>query len=401
MGLYKYKAVDVQNNPVSGLVEAGSESLAVEVLKEKNLSIVSLNLESSGSGIKQAIVIGGVKIKDIVIFSRQFSVLISANVAIIQALKVLVEQTENIKLKMVISEIVDDIDGGSTLSDALRKHPKVFDNFFVSVVKSGESSGKLDEVLNYLADEMEKEYDMMSKIKGAMIYPIFVFAGMSAVGAVMMVFVVPKLTAVLTESGAELPMATKIMIAVSDFMQHQWYIIIAGIVGIFVGFKMFLKTPGGKAIVDNILLRLPIFGKLFQRIYLVRFTRSFNTLLVGGVTVTKALRITSDIVGNAVYKGLIDKTIKEVEDGNSISSEFINSKQVPKMVSQMLNIGEKTGRLDMILSKITEFYSREINNIVANLMTLMEPIIMVVMGVAVGIMVAAIILPMYNMASVT
>jgi len=399
MAIFQYKAVDKNRNSITGLVESGSEAEAVEMLKEKNLDIVYVKEEQSASKINISPIIGRIKVKDIVIFSRQFSVLISANVALVQSLKIVVDQTENLKFKMIISEVADDIDAGARLSEALGKHPKVFSNFYISVVRSGETSGKLDEVLTYLADEMEKDYDMLSKIKGAMIYPAFVLTGLMGVGIVMMVFVVPKLTAVLLESGGELPIATRILIGTSDFLSNYWWLFLVIIGGAVFGIKMFTRTDVGKLTVDTIKLRLPIFGKLFQRIYLVRFTRSMHTLIIGGVNITKSLKITGDVVSNKVYKDLIDKTVKEVEEGNSISNIFSQSKQIPRMVSQMMSIGEKTGKLDVILKRITEFYGREINNIVTNLMTLMEPIIMVIMGLAVGVMVAAIILPMYNMAS--
>jgi len=399
MAIFQYKALDSNRNTTNGLIEAVNESVAAEILQEKGLSIVSLKEKSAKVKSKSTSFLGRVKTKDLVVFSRQFSVMVSANVAMVQALQILVEQTENITLKMIISDIADEVDSGARLSDALAKRPKVFSGFFINVVKSGETSGKLDEILSYLADEMEKDYDMMSKIKGAMIYPAFVFGGLVVVGTVMMVFVVPKLTGILTETGAELPMATKILIGTSGFLSNFWWLIFIILAGVVGGIKLYIGTYAGKRQVDWLILRLPIFGKLFQRIYLVRFTRSMNTLIIGGVTITKSLKIVSEIVGNQIYKDLITKTSKEVEDGNSISSVFANSTEMPPMVSQMMSIGEKTGKLDVVLSKITDFYTREINNIIANLMTLMEPIIMVIMGVAVGVMVAAVIMPMYNMAS--
>lgn len=399
MSLYKYKALDSTGKSLSGLVEANSEGVAADTLRDKGYSIVSLYLESTNNNAKKQFIFGGVSPKDMVIFSRQFSVLISANVAIVQSIKILVDQTENLRLKMILSEVVDEIDGGSTLSDSLAKRPKVFNNFFVNIIKSGESSGKLDEVLDYLADEMEKEYDMMSKVKGAMIYPAFVLGILFIVGVVMMVVVVPKLTVTMIEMGTELPISTKILIGTSDFLESSWLLMVLIIVAIVAGVRFSLKTRIGKIVFDNIILKLPIFGHLFQLIYLTRFTRSFNTLLVGGVTMTHALKITGDIVNNTVYKDLIAKTIVSIEDGHSISQEFSESKQIPNMVSQMMSIGEKTGKLDMILKRITEFYTREMDNMVANLMTLMEPIIIVIIGIAVGLMVAAIILPMYQMAA--
>lgn len=399
MSIFQYKAKDSGGNVYTGLVEGSTEAEAVELLKEKGLSIVFVKLEEERISVSQVPILGRIKPKDVVIFSRQFAVMISANVALVQALKIVVDQTENAKMKMIVSEVADEIDAGARLSEALSKHPKVFSNFFVSVIRSGETSGKLDEVLGYLADEMEKDYDMMSKIKGAMIYPAFVFSGLLGVGMVMMVFVVPKLTAILTESGAELPVATKILISVSAFMTDYWWLLLIILAGAVFGAKLVAQTDPGRRLIDFLKLRMPVFGKLFQRIYLVRFTRSMHTLLVGGVNITKGLKITSDVVSNKIYKDLIDQTVKDVEDGNSISGVFSNSKEIPKMVSQMMSIGEKTGKLDVVLKRLTDFYAREIANIVANLMTLMEPLIMVVMGVAVGIMVAAIIMPMYNMAS--
>jgi type IV pilus assembly protein PilC len=400
MKIFKYRVKNPEKKSVSGLVEAESEEQAIEILTDKGLEIVSLNLDSStSSDNKFSFVIDRVKPKDLVAFSRQFSVLISANVTLVESLKILVHQTTNLKLKMVISEVADDIDEGSKLSDALAKKSSVFSNFYINVVKSGETSGKLDEVLNYLADELEKDYDMNSKIKGAMIYPAFVFSGLAGVGVIMMVFVVPKLTDVLAETGGELPLATKILIGVSDFLQGYWWLVLMMLGGFAFGLRAAIKIPASRRMMDVLILRLPIFGKLFQRIYLVRFTRSLQTLIIGGVSISKALTITAEVASNAVYREIILEAKKEVEDGNSISSVFMAHPEVPVMVSQMISIGEKTGKLDVVLERISSYYGREIDNMIANLMTLMEPIIMVVMGIGVGVMVAAIILPMYNMAS--
>ena len=397
MSVFKYKAVDVSQRTINGLVEAPTESIAVDILKEKQLTIISLTEQSKKAGGGFNIVLDRIKPKDIVIFSRQFSVLVSANVALVQSLHLLTSQTKNVKFKTVLSEIAEEVDGGTRLSDSLAKRSHVFSDFYVNVVRSGESSGKLDEVLNYLADELEKDYDMTSKIKGAMMYPAFVLSGLGVVGVVMMVFVVPKLTDVLAETGGELPIATKILIATSDILSTYYILIFVLLVGVVVGVKFALKVPAVKAVVDQAILHLPIFGKLLQRIYLVRFTRSLETLMMGGVNFSKGLTITSEIVTNQVYKKLILKTKKAVEDGNSMSSSFEESKYVPNMVAQMMSIGEKTGKLDTILGSISRFFGREIDNTVANLMTLMEPIIMVIIGIAVGIMVAAIIMPMYSM----
>ena len=366
MALFKYKALTKNKKTGSGLVEAPAESIAIDILKDRGLEIIGLSIKTSGKAFDINLFLNRVKPKDIVIFSRQFSVLISAGVALVSSLKILIEQTENIKLKSVVSEISEEVDGGARLSDSLGKRTEVFSEFYINVVKSGETSGKLDEVLNYLADELEKDYDMASKIKGAMMYPAFVLSALVVVGAIMMIFLVPKLTVILTETGTEFPMATKILMATSDFMVNFWWLVLTLAVAIQAGFKFSARMPAIKTVYDYITLRLPIFGKLFQRIYLVRFTRSMQTLLVGGVNLSRGLSITAEIVDNSVYKNLILKTKEEVEDGNSIASVFADSKEIPKMVSQMMSIGEKAGKLDSILGSITEFYTREIDNIVAN-----------------------------------
>lgn len=397
MKFYRYKVKGKSGNIKQGGVEAPNEQLAISSLTDQGLAVVSIEEEKPsrfGGGV-----MGRIKSKDVVIFSRQFSVMISANIPVVQALKVLVDQTANLKLKMIISEIADEVNAGSRLSDALAKRSKVFNNFYVSVVRSGETSGKLDEVLNYLADQMEKDYDMMSKIRGAMIYPAFVITGLGAVGAVMMVWVVPKLTGIIAETGGELPLATRMLMATSNILAHYWWMILICLVGLIGGFRYYIRFPMGRKQFDYLKLKLPIFGPLFQKIYLVRFTRSMHTLISGGVAISSSLKVASEVVGNVIYKDLVEKTTKAVEGGDSISSVFIKSKEIPAMVSQMLAVGEKTGKLDVILERVTDFYSREISNVVANLVTLIEPIIMVAMGLAVGVMVAAIIMPMWNMAS--
>lgn len=384
---------------MQGSVDAPSENVASSILVDRGLIILSLE-EKRERGLKLSFnFLNRIKTKDVVIFSRQLAVMASASVPIVQALKILINQTANPRLKVVISEVADEVDGGAKLSKAMGKYRDIFSDFYIAMIRSGETSGKLDEVLNYLADQQEKDYDLTSKIKGAMIYPIFILSGLVVVGIVMMVFVVPKLTAIITESGAQLPFATKVLIFVSDAMRNYWYILIALFVGIVGGGGYFIKRGAGKILLDKFKLKVPIFGKLWQRIYLVRMTRSLSTLIVGGVPLTAALEVVADVVGNSLYEDIIRRTIKEVEDGNSMATLFLKSPEVPAMVSQMMSVGEQTGRLEHILSKITDFYDREIENLVTNMVSLIEPLIMVLMGVGVGIMVAAIILPMYQLAS--
>lgn len=394
--IYRYEALDDQGTKKTGLVEADDSRDAASLLKENNLTLVNLEVANIKKSINLPF-INRISMKDVVIFARQFSIMIGAGVAMVQALRILVNQTENQKFKKVIGEIGDEVEGGAPLSDCLAKRPKIFSNFFVSVVKSGERSGKLDEVLNYLADEIGKDYDMIAKIRGSMIYPAVVMVGMVVIGIVMMVFVLPKLMDVMTETGTALPVATRILIAISNFMTGYWWLLIILFVGLLFAIKIALSSRTGRWIFDAMTLRLPVFGKLFQKILLVRFCRSMNTLLLGGVSIENSLSIAGDVVSNMTYKSLINQTIKEIEDGNSISIVFLDSPLIPKMVSHMMQVGEETGKLDVVFNKVSEFYNREIDNMLANMMSLLEPMVMILIGVGVGVMVAAVIMPMYSM----
>lgn len=398
MPVFKYSAKNAQGERAQGLINAYNRRAASERLEEMGLVIMSLKDKTDSLELKLRSIFLPVKAKDLVVFSRQFSVMISANLALVQALRIAAEQTTNVALKMTISEVAYEVDSGSSLSAALAKRPKVFSAFYTNVIRSGETSGRLDEVLVYLADEMEKDYDMMGKIKGAMIYPAFVLGGLLIVGVLMMVWVVPQLTNVMRESGAALPLSTVIVVDISNFLINFWWLLAILAVGLIIALRLFVNTDRGKRTFDLIKLKLPVFGNLFQLIYIVRFTRSMKTLINGGVTISKSLEVVANVVGNSVYKDLIEKSLRNVEEGSSFSKVFMESDTVPKMVPQMIVVGEKTGKLDLVFTKITDFYSREIANTLANLMALLEPSIMVVMGVAVGVMVAAVIMPMYNLA---
>ncbi len=397
MPLYDFRAKDAVGHTTEGAVEAPSEQAALDELSERGLTPLYLQ-EREERGVFQLSLkfFNRVKPKDLVVFSRQLAVMVSATVPLVQSLRILMNQTQNDTLKIIISDIADEVEGGVKLSAALAKFSDVFSDFYINMVRSGETSGRLDETLNYLADESEKNYDLMSKIKGAMIYPVFILSGLVVVGFIMMVFVVPKLTGILKETGTKLPLATRILIGTSDFLQHFWWLVIILLIGLVIGLRVGTKQGVGRILWHRFQLKVPVFGKLFRHIYLVRFTRSLASLLMGGVPLTKGLEVVSGVVGNVIYQDLINRTIAEVEEGNSISTIFVESDAMPTMVSQMLVVGEKTGRLEEILNRLGDFYSREAENMVRSLVTLIEPMIMILLGVAVGLMVSAIILPIYQ-----
>lgn len=400
MPVYDYKAKDNAGATITGAVEAPNDIVAQDTLKERGMTVVSLNERKRNTLFQSSLgFFNHVPKKDVVLFARQLAVMISATVPIVQSLRILVKQTSNITFKIIISEIADEVDGGAKLSSSLARYPQAFSDFFIYMVRSGETTGKLDETLNYLADQQEKDYDLEGKIRGAMIYPIFILGAMIVIGVLMMIFVIPKLTDALVAGGAELPVATKILIAISAFLTHFWWLLIA-ITGIGVAvLRVYLRTPAGRRAFDIIKFKLPVFGGIFEKIYLVRFSRSFSTLIASGIPVTKALEIVADVIGNVIYKELTLQTIQEVEAGNSIATVLVQSKVVPPMLPQMMIVGEQTGKLDLILDKLAAFYAKELENLVANLVSIIEPLILVVMGVAVTGIVMAILLPMYNLSN--
>ncbi len=399
MAIFHYKARNQKGRVKTGLDVAVSETELIQRLRRQELEVFEVKSAEALLQTKIQIFLNRPKGKDLAIFARQFAVMISANVPVVESLVILVEQTSNFGLKQIIASVAFDVNAGSLLSDALARHHRIFDNFFVNMVRSGETSGKLDEVLDYLADQTEKSYDTASKVRGAMIYPIFITVGMVAVGIVLMVYVIPNLTGMLEESGAQLPMATRLIIGASNFLTTYLWLIIVLVVALVFATRWYLKTADGRRQFDNLKLHMPIFGKLFNYIALTRFTRSLSTLLKGGVTITKSLEVVSGVVSNVIYEEIIKRTLQSIEDGNPLSTVMNAEPVVPKMVPQMMAVGERTGKLDVVLDKVTDFYGSEMDKMLANLSALMEPIIMVIMGVGVGIMVAAVIMPMYNMAS--
>lgn len=399
MPIYRYKAKNRKGRKKVGQIAGMGEADTLARLRRQELSDIALTDISNTFEIKLLLLINPIKSKDLAIFARQFSIMISANVTVVEALVILVEQTQNVSLQKMIADIAYEVDSGEFLSDALAKRPKVFSTLFINIVKSGETSGRLDDVLNYLADEIEKNHDMRSKIKGAMIYPAFILSGLVIVGVVLMVYVLPNLTAVIAESGTELPIATRIVIATSNFMQAYIGYIIIAVIALIILLRRYVKTKTGRVQLDTLKINLPIFGRLFKYIYIIQFSRALSTLLKGGVNITKGLGITVKVVNNVVFQQILLDTLKAVNDGKPVSTVMQNRKEVPKMVPHMMSVGERTGKLDSVLDKIVDFYNREVTNMLNNLSTIIEPVIMVVMGVGVGIMVAAILMPMYNLAS--
>lgn len=385
----------------SGVVEAASQEAAIIILQRHGLVIVSLESKQRESFFSREIAfLGGVKNKDIVIFSRQLAILFEAQVPIVESFQALIKQTEKQVFKKILSEILNDVEGGTSLSKALSAHKKIFSNFYISMIVSGEASGKLQDIFTYLADYTEQEYYLVSKIKSAMMYPIFIVVAFILAAISMMIFVIPQLSAILEETNQELPLITRVIIGSSHFVQDWIFVLLLIPAAVAVFLWRYLKTPEGQEIKDKVILKIPIIGDLLRKVYLSRFSENLSTLIKGGLPIIQALQVTGDVVGNTVYKKIIGTAIGEIKGGGNISDVLGRYPAAfPQFVTQMSATGEKTGKLAQVLENISRFYQKEVENMTDNLTQLIEPILIVVLGIGVGILVASILMPIYNIAS--
>lgn len=397
MPTYNYTAITESGENISQSLDAPSLEVAQDILRNQNIIVISLQ-EARGSILSMDINIGGarVKAKEIVMFARQLSVLISATVPIVRSLRILAKQATSKTMQKTITDIAQEVDGGARLSAAMKQHDSIFDDFFVYMIRAGETTGRLDEVLVYLADQKEKDYKLMSKIIGSMIYPAFIITVLIGIFIFMLVYVVPQLLEVVNQSAAELPTVTKLLIGISDFAQNFWWFFIVLVVGAVAGYMSALRFPQGKLFVDRARLHVPIIGKIFRNIYLSRIARSMSNLLAAGVPVNKSIVIVSDIVGNAHYKKILLRAKNDIEGGNTVSHSFAQTTYIPQMMTQMMAVGEETGRSDQILEKVADFYMNEVDTLTQALASLIEPIIIIIIGIGAAILVSGILLPMYT-----
>ena len=337
-----------------------------------------------------------VKRKDIVILSRQLATLFEAKITILDSLDLLAGQTGSVKLKEILMEIIEDIKGGSYLSLAISKHPDIFSDFYINMIRSGEESGKLEEIFATLADHMERSYELTSKTRNALIYPAFVVAVFFVVMILMLTFVIPKLAAILSELNQEIPFYTKILIGASNFLNDFKIFLFAGVAigGIFLW--RYSKTEKGNAAVSRLQTSFPFVGALYSKLYLSRIADSMETLLSSGVPAVRTMEIAADVVGNKIYKNILLAVAQEIKGGNSISEAFSKYEEIPPMVVQMIKIGEEAGKLNFMLKTLGKFYKKEVDNTVETLVSLIEPAMIVILGGAVGLLLVSILGPIYN-----
>jgi len=394
---FLYIARTQQGRLQSGEVEAADQKEALAALQSNSLVVVDLRKIGRMPLIfKNFSLFGGVKKKDVVMFSRQLATMFSAKVPIIQALTALANQTKSPVFRETIFRLAEDIEAGSMLSRALEKFPKAFSDFYVSMVRSGEAAGNLENALNYLADNLEKEQYLMRKVTSAMYYPIFILVGFAGVVVVLLVMVIPQLTSILEETGQQLPWTTRFIIGLSGFVKN-YGIFVAIFLAIVVGILLKLTRKGqGRYILDKIKINIPLVGMLYRKIYLARFSQNFATLIKGGLTIMRSFKVVADTMGNMIYRDIVLEAMEEVRVGGEISSVFALHPEVPSLVVQMLATGEKTGQLEKILQNVGSFYEKEVDATVEGLSQLIEPILIVFLGVGVAILVASILVPIYN-----
>ncbi len=397
---FKYKARSEDGEMQQGVVDSISMEAAKEVLKRNNLTLVDLKEKKEIFVVTLILRIWErVKAREFVIFSRQLSTLIDSKVPLLAALDSIANQTSNELFALKVRSLAVDVDGGLSLSEAMEKHPETFSKFFVNMIKAGEASGTLQATLNKLADNIEKNYELTSKIKGAMYYPAFIIIAMFCVGFGMMTWVMPNLLEILIEANVELPLQTKILIATSGFLSSYWWVTLIFIALGVVGVTYYLRTEGGRREYDQIILKIPVVKTMLNNVYISRFSENLSTLIQSGLPITRALTITADVVGNNVYRQIVIDSAEEIKKGGGIADELGKNEIIPPVVVQMVQVGEQTGRVDFTLGKISDFYMKETDRMVKNFSSLIEPVIMVILGVGVFVLVSAILLPIYQIAT--
>ncbi len=394
MGRYSYVGVTTSGKQVKGEIQAANKNEVASLLRKKKVRPVSI--KSSSLDLKLPF-LDTVKLQDLSRFTRQFSAMTSAGLALVSCLDILGSQTENKTLAAAIKQISTDIQGGSTLADALQKHPKIFNSLYANMVAAGEASGSLDTVLTRLADYLEKSDALVRKIKGAMTYPLIVACVAVFATIAMLTFVVPTFAKMFTETGGALPLPTRIVMGISDFLKTFLPLIILGIIGIVVAFTYYYKTDNGKLRIDGIKLKLPVFGDLERKSAIGRFAQTLSTLLNSGVTILDALSITAKTAGNKVLEKGLMRTLERISGGLTIAEPLKETGVFPPMVIHMIAVGEKTGDLAEMLKKISEFYQEEVDAAVDALTSIIEPIMLIMMGGLIGGILLAMYLPMFDM----
>ena len=401
MPIYQWKGRTVSGDVQTGEMTVGSQDEVLAQLRKKRIIVTYVREKSKPVSLKLKIRgASGVKIKELAVFTRQFATMINAGLPLVQCLDILSQQTENATFKGIIANVMNEVESGSTLAEALRKHPKVFDKLFTNMVQAGEAGGVLDDILLRLASYIEKAEALRRKVKSAMTYPVVVACVAIGATTFMLLFIIPTFAKIFTEFGGDLPLPTKIVMGLSSFLRGAWYILLGMLIAAVVLYRRYVATESGRRTVDKAMLSVPIFGDVLRKGSIARFTRTLGTLISSGVPILDGLEITAQTSGNKIIEEAIMATRGSIREGETIAQPLRQSKVFPPMVVQMIGIGEETGALDEMLNKIAAFYDDEVNTAVDTLTSVIEPIMIVVMGLLVGGMVVAMYMPMFKLVSV-
>lgn len=399
MALFAYRAKDLQGVEHKGTIQTTDTRQVASILSKKGLIVISVKEASEHKIGFLDKFLNRVSFNDVVNMTRQLATMIESGLVLAESLDILVEQQTNKTFKKALEEISQDVKAGIDLSTAFKKHPNIFPPIYSSLISAGEKSGKLDVILVQMATNLERDREFRSRIRGAMIYPIVVICMMVMVAAVMMFFVIPRLTSLYTSSNIDLPLPTKILIGTSGFATRFWWLILAGLVGLIVVFRRWVATSSGAYAFDAILLKIPVVSKIISGTNTTNFTRTFGLLTTAGLPILTSLTIVSEVLGNLVYRKSLQESLRGVERGLPLSAELEQLKIFPRIVPQMIRVGEETGKVDQVSFKLAEYFETETDHFVKNLTVLIEPLVLVVLGAGVAMLVLSIILPIYKLTS--
>ena len=400
MPVFVWKGRTLAGEAQSGEVEVGRQDEALELLRKRKILVTSMRAKGGGFALPKLGGRGGVSTKDLAIFTRQFATMISAGLPLVQCLDILAKQSSKPSFGRVIGEVTREVEAGSTLADALGKHKNVFDDLFRNMVAAGEAGGVLDEILMRLATYIEKAEALRRKVQGAMVYPAVVMSVCVGAGTFMLLFIIPTFAKMFSDFGGELPLPTRVVMMLSGFLQHFWWVLVLGIVAAVILFKRYYATENGHRSVDAGLLRMPVLGDVLLKGAVARFTRTLGTLIASGVPILSGLEITARTAGNRIVSEAIMTARASIREGETVSAPLKTSGVFPPMVVQMISVGEQTGALDEMLTKIAVFYEAEVDTAVDTMTSVIEPLMIVMMGGMVGGMVVAMYLPMFKLISV-
>lgn len=397
--LFNYQALENSGVRRTGSIEAITLDVAIDSLQKRGLIITQIDQADKEPWYSNIKIGSGVSNRDVVMLSRQMATLFEAQVSALKVFTLLSAEIENDYLRKSLNQITEDLQGGSSISKALAKHPTIFSDFYVNMVKAGEETGKLNETFNYLADHLDRTYEVVSKAKNALIYPAFVISVFVGVMILMFTVIIPKISVILLDSGQEIPFYTQVVFGISDFLLDYGFLLLAAIVVAVFMLIRYLRTGVGRIAIARFKLNVPYVGDLYRKLYLSVIADNMNTMVLSGIPMVRAIEVTASVVGNDVYKEILDESLLAVKGGSSFSQSLSQYEEIPGMLVQMIRVGEESGELGNILKTMARFYQREVINAVDTLVSLIEPVMIVLLGLGVGVLLASVLIPIYNIAN--